>query len=441
LADTDFGDYLFANGVKRIADSETISLLWGFLDLIERVDHAAPIPISGVIADATLDHGQKLVLLAGNRLLMNGVDALCFRHRGTFFKLADKFQKMLSEGLETPSRLREPTDPSELQISKISLEACNRGCRHCSMAATPNLTNISPAVFDEWIRRFRPARTVSITDGEPFYSPTLPHIIRRLLSSDLERRVRIVTSGINLSSERELLAASAISSLPVGSRKRIELVLSVSDYPNHFVPGLVREEARRQVQLNTVKFAIEQSLDFYFVSFFPPERLFEEILFPVLHELAPGLDLTGAVVCSIQNRHKKEGAYGRWATSIGEIYGDLGKRSDSLPVSSCILNQGDPHQLSITTDGATPDCCTNASAFMVMANLKDGTAEMTRKATEFVARLRERDYEKQKRGIGRLTCIDCLGLAPRLRHQERCIRVIGPKNFDRVERMREAGLR
>ncbi len=444
----------YATGIVRIADLETVKLLWAFMDLVERDGERSALNLS--------EQDDFVSAVVCGKVLLREFPQFVESHSAALEK-ARRLLCNLPQSPETSGGLAAAAADLGLQISKVAFEPCNRSCSFCSMLATKTLCSMSKERFDQWLSNFSPGREVAITYGEPFLSEILSYAVERILRSRAVEKLAIVTSGINFLSELERGNAEAIVALPLSFRERICLQISVSDGPHYDIPGLSQVEAARKVQRDTLKWAIKNNISFYFISFLKPAQLFEELVLPVLCEIIPDLDTNGLVSDRYRLfQYRTPVPIGRQALVDGRAISYDEKRNLDLD-PSCVLNEG-ANQIAITADGTVlPACCRPESAYVGIANLDEGNLEELKGKTRmFVAALRALNAEKSALSISEtvtvssdgtqrtrsfstvpgsgLTCLDCIALARTLRDPERCKKAIGPANFLKVETLR-VGLR
>jgi hypothetical protein len=435
ISNDDLGYFLLSIGIGKIGQSDLIDLFWGFLHIAHESAcetqsyHWAHI-LDGRITSRA--HLQRLIDETTAHFRTQ-ISELCSTYPEVFARLVRVYPKPLSY-VHLP--YRKPEDPFGFELRLIGPEACNRGCNHCFVAATSRLPDMSLETFERWFGIFPLAKKVTITFGEPFYSNSLSSIIQKIFSSDDTITITIVTSGINFSSETECRNAEFIASLPAHLRQRITLDISISDYPHFHIPGLTKEQAARKVQQDTVAFAITNQIKFLFISFIPSGQLPEEVTLPALKSVCPGRDLTGLAIPSLgQDRHKKEISLGRSLDPNLDSTWLEYRRLYNNP--DCIFStQGSTIGLGITGDGAViPGCCSAPSPFAELGHLDE--RDLLKKMARRVRAMHDANLEISKKRSSGASCLDCMALATRVRHEERARAVIGEANFAKLMAMRE----
>jgi hypothetical protein len=306
-------------------------------------------------------------------------------------------------------------------LSILALEQCNRGCGHCSAHASTGLPGLKFADFLKWSSILGMHSEVKITFGEPFFwrdnhkgrLMTVGDIAETILQDPGVENLRIVTSGINTRSAVERTAMKKIASLPEDFRRRITLVLTLSEFPHYSLPGLNRADSVRQVQRETMRFALDNSLNFTFISFLRLEQL-HELFFPVLSGFAGGVPSESIALVHSNYDFRKA------------MEGPGNMRSCRL------APYGFAQLLTLAGDGAVlPGCCMFPSVYAQIADMNTIKCreELQAKAQEFSHRIK-RLHERRE-----LDCLKCIRVAGTLRHPARAAKFLGAQ-FEAVKGMR-----
>jgi hypothetical protein len=333
-------------------------------------------------------------------------------------------------------------------ITYVETAACNRGCGHCSNMATQRLANMT---FGEMVRGFEvlppSADGVGFTHGEPFRftgnhsgkSVNLGHAAGYLLEKfpDL-KHVRIVTSGINFADPLEAGAADTLSQIRDEWKQRVLFAVSISDYPHFKAAGKV--QAARRVQLETVRFVVENGFWLGFNSFLEPRQLVAEIILPLCEGLFPrlnqdelGLFSFGALTRTKVDLRGRAGArarrYSPDAPAPVELGPCLAFQGIRLPAGvkkdELMAMERFPVQVGLTLSPGGflgPGCCEDQAHFGVISSIGEPYARIKEDTAAFMKRI------ERLRAGKRLTCIGCVGATHHVRDPERFKRCVGPAN-------------
>ena len=430
LSDDYIGHNLLANGIGRV-DLAKVELIFNFLDAITSSNDLSPLAF----------------LLRSRRDLSTDFWVGHFAKQQGVVAWAEQNSSKFEQTFETARagshvRLFEinESDPAHgerrILLRHVALESCNRGCNHCSVMASPNLPSMGSEMMKKWLDIFELAEVVTLSFGEPFYSHSTPDLVRLILSSNPNVAVEVVTAGVNKFARAEARIADAIAGLPEQFRRRTIMTCSLSDYPHYTIPGMDLAQARRQVQIATVRFAIENGIHPSFISFLPTEQAIREIVLLAVMGAIPHANVNGFALRqkTLDSRYLAEGNHGRHALISGRY--EQYPRSDLLPGTNCILRNSRRVEVTVTGDGhLLPGCCRPESVLASTGRL--GDADL-REKTLGLYRSLERRYMGgfMGRTESGVSCLDCLVLAPILRNHDR-FGIIGKANFAKVMAMRE----
>ncbi len=333
-------------------------------------------------------------------------------------------------------------------IAYIETAACNRGCGHCSNMAAERLANIR---FDVIVRGFEilppSADGVGFAYGEPFRWTdihegsrlNLGHAVGYLLEKFPDmKRVRIVTSGINFADPLEAGAAEVLSGMKDEWKQRVMFAVSLSDYP-HF-RGMGKAEAARKVQLDTVRFVLENGFWLWFNSFLEPEQSVSEIVMPLCDGLFPRLNPDEIRMFSLEpfirskvDLRGRAGArarrYSPDAPAPIEFSQCLAFPGIRLPAGigkdELLAMERFPVQIGLTlSPGGSlgPGCCVDQSHFGVISSIGESYGRIKEDTVAFMKRI-----ERMRAGK-KLTCMSCVGATHHIRDGNRFKRCVGPDN-------------
>ena len=428
------GITLLKNGIGKIARPEIVHLFWEAFSILKEKQDYHYVSNTEFARDMRLllqglsESDPRIALILGrmDQIPADYLELPFFEplHSTTFAQTGKTYEKIY-----------------EPHIRRIALEQCNRACSHCGALSTPRRSHLK---FEDFLRcvdmiPFSPE--VSISYGEPFYWSdnhddnlvALGDLVEIIAGPRFNRRVEIVTSGINFEAGVERKAAEKIAGLPKEAREKVKIMLTVSDYPNFRLKSLRGVEAARKVQQDTLKFVAEAGLPVGFLSFIPSQQAKAEIIVPTVTSLFPAFPKDQIVLAQeVDIEDRCEAPIGRAALKTGEYnppetftphrgcvscYGlrtykdlDLFDRRDVFKPNAEGLYVQDG-ELTLTGDGAlVPGCCTFIASYAEIANLKtDSMGEIRQKTTEFIRRL------DKLRKDEKLNCISCIASANKIR--------------------------
>jgi len=158
---------------------------------------------------------------------------------------------------------------SHIVVARIALEFCDRNCPHCGVDATTSLRNPSFGDLERWFEKLVFPKLVILTFGEPFLywddstgkPKTVADIIRLIHEKRTDAIIRLVTSGLDLTDERQCRTTQDISGLPGRIKLNLEYAITISDLP-HF-NGVTAFEA----QMDALLHGFINGIDVFFDSF------------------------------------------------------------------------------------------------------------------------------------------------------------------------------
>lgn len=340
----------------------------------------------------------------------------------------------------------------EPRLRVIALEQCDRACSHCVALANRHRPRMRYGDFLRWGRRLPLAPLVTITFGEPFFWSerhgrrllTVSDMATVLAGADPCARLEIITSGINLSSEREMEAAEGLADLPSQIRQRMTIALTVSDFPRYSLEGLEGAEAARKVQKDTFVFAASSGIKTELLSFLDHDSLMQELVIPAASSIFPGFPPSRFVISRNMRRVSKSVKLLGRAAIRGREYqqepcrggrtclsyvglridrelGPFEKPQEFEPrADGSIVQAGD---LGLTADGSLiPGCCSFSSIHAGIANMRsDSDAQIKEKTSGFIKRL------DALRREGRLDCMECIASANSLRNPRLLLKAHGSR--------------
>jgi hypothetical protein len=404
-----------------------VRLMYWFSRIAATTPRISTSRLSSIYSSQILDMARDL---SADSQFVSKIQQLHLAYPAAFAMAMEWRDRFLVPG--TLPDLPEPGSPKVL-LKTVALEPCNRGCRQCAVDAQPHLPGMDESAF-RLLGQMDKAVEVSVTIGEPFFSPSLKDVVKILL--DAGCGVGIVTSGIDFSSSQETDTANFLAALADSDKSRVRLTLSVSDGP-HFPrsQSMSHVEAARDAQRRTLEFAIRNNIPFSLMVYLEQVRVFAELIRPtVTTVLGADVPALAAVV-------------GR---SSCRTIADVGRQAvlDGRYIPPPALLRACPNQtygnrfsnrifVGLTGDGRiTPGCCTFVSSFMYVASADacPSKKEVEDKAIEFATTLNRR---LGPRSGDVNACLTCLAVAPALRQLPRLERVIGPENFAKVMAMRQ----
>ncbi|MFP3950049.1 MAG: radical SAM/SPASM domain-containing protein [Candidatus Micrarchaeia archaeon] len=324
----------------------------------------------------------------------------------------------------------------EAHITHIELEKCNRGCSHCASAAHPRLEAPELDELGKWLEAVPPDKKVVITGGEPFFyqDPNgkcgLGGLLRMLLEHRQIQNLMVVSSGIRATSSRERAAEQNIASLGKRELKRLQMVVSASNFPRVNKNPEKKIKAAREMQKRLLRLCVQNGIEVEIISFLGKTVLRDELVLPVIGESDNFPEEKLGI-----NYRNKPAILGRQIASVGKEGGEY----TDLGITYGCMARGENLDLGVAPDGAVipGKCYSFVSSFVEIANIrKEGAEEIREKARLFRKRLREK-FRIGKSGGKEPSCLRCLELAPNLRQPERCKAVVGKNNFKKVLKNRK----
>ena len=332
-------------------------------------------------------------------------------------------------------------------IRVIALEACNRACAYCSQVAHPEGPRLRLDDMMRGVALLGTSDRLTISVGEPFFwseqrgsdTLTLGELLQVLLASAPTTLVTVVTSGIDLQSDRERHAADVLASLGPADRERITLGITVSEFPRFPTRREAPGEAALCVQRETFEFAVRSGILVGWGSHLDQAETLTRFVYPVLEQALPDVPLDGMLVSP------EADCYGRMMEPIGRrihmaecadvSLPDEGQRP-YRPGAACLLASQD---VGIAGEGAViPGCCHYLSPYVQIANVREAasTEDLMNRVSGFRQRLASIKARLSADGTRPFSCLDCLAAAPRLREENACAAAIGLRYFDTVQRRR-----
>ncbi len=319
----------------------------------------------------------------------------------------------------------------EAHITHIELEKCNRGCSHCASAAHPGLDAPELGELREWLKVVPAGEKVVVTGGEPFFYRDpggrggLGELLKMLLECRQIENLMVVSSGIRATSSRERAAEQIIASLGKEELKRLQMVVSASNFPRVNKNPEKSIRTAREMQKRLLRLCVQNGIEVEIISFLRKVVLRDELVLPVIGEHCNFPEEKLGI-----NHRNKPARLGREIASAGKEGGEY----TDLGITYGCMARGENLDLGIAPDGAVipGKCYSFVSSFVEIANIKkDSANEIREKAQLFRRRLREK-FRIGGSGGKEPSCLRCLELAPKIRQSERCRKVIGKNNFQKV---------
>ncbi len=448
LSTTPAGKVLFQIGVGRKARKEITELLAAVLEANPSVVHLS----GGTYSRA----GRLQSMLKDDKAVVSEAARKWFaRIPPELVRIVIECGRNILNGPDSswavvglPEDVRAAKADYQPVIANIETAACNRGCGHCSNMATERLANIS---FDGMIRGFEilppSADGVCFAYGEPFgltdiyqgKRVNLGHAVGYLLEKFPDmKRVRIVTSGINFADPLEAGAAEVLSGIRDEWKQRVMFAVSLSDYPHFGLRG--KAEAARKVQLDTVRFVLENGFWLWFNSFLEPKQSVSEIVMPLCDGLFPRLDPDEIKMFSLEpfirtkvDLRGRAGARARRYSpdapapiDIGQCLAFPGIRlPPGIKKDELMAMESFPVQVRLTLSPGGflgPGCCEDQSHFGVISDIGKPYQQIKDDTAAFMKRI-----ERMRAGK-KLTCMSCVGATHHIRDEDRFKRCVGPAN-------------